>query len=241
MKLCGGCVAFQRRRSRSVSSERRLPTRKMRRGKGWAAGLLACVLLTLLGPSLPGAQHNGSKVVFLVARRQVHDPFFQQSVVLMLPLTNTPLIMGLIVNKPTRMLLGKLFPGDLAVENQTEPAFFGGPVEVGVASAVFRSLTTPKDALRLCRNVYLTFDADLINAFLQKPQPLRLFLGRAQWAPDQLKDEFGRGGWYRIQADGDLLFSSDPNNLWQELHTRAEPSKYARYRVAQPSQTVLAN
>jgi putative transcriptional regulator len=192
------------------------------------AGLIACLLLLLVGPSAFGAQHASNKVVFLVARRQVQDPFFEHSVVLMLPLTTTPLIVGLIVNKPTKVQLGKLFPENLAVGNRTEAAYFGGPVDAGVASAVFRSTATPKKALRLYENIYLTFDADLIANYLTQQQmssKLRLFLGRAQWAPEQLKDELGRGGWYRVEADGNLVFTSDPNSLWRLLHGRAGPGK----------------
>lgn len=221
------------------------------------AALVTCFLLVLFAPLTRAAPRNNRKVVFLVARSEIQDPFFRHSVVLMLPLTTTPLVVGLIVNKPTRVQLGKLFPESLATGSRSELAYFGGPVEVGVASAVFRASASPAKALRLYGNVYLTFDADLIADYLKKPQlssKLRLFLGRAQWAPEQLKAEFRQGGWYRIEADGDLVFTSDPNSLWRVLHTQAAPGKYVRYRVpstlrpgttqpnfAEQGQTVLAN
>jgi putative transcriptional regulator len=200
-----------------------------------AAGfLLVCVLAGLLGPMAYGAQKSASKAVFLVARRQILDPFFRQSVVMMLPTTDNPLIVGLIINKPTRMTLGKLFPESPALKDRTEPAYFGGPVGVRVPSVVFHSRTAPERALRLYGNVYLTFDPDLITTAFQNSQQAsspRLFLGRAQWAPAQLQNEIRVGSWYRIEAEGDLIFTSDPERLWRTLHDRAAPSKYIKYRL----------
>jgi putative AlgH/UPF0301 family transcriptional regulator len=98
----------------------------------------------------------------------------------------------------------------------------------------FRSEKEPDNTVRLYGDVYLTFDSDQISSTLQSPKPgagPRLFLGRAQWAPGQLDNEIQMGGWYRIKAEGDVIFSPDPDKLWPRLHARAAPSKYIRYRV----------
>ncbi|HVA02070.1 MAG TPA: YqgE/AlgH family protein [Terriglobia bacterium] len=200
-----------------------------------AAGLLlGCILIGFHAPPARGAQNDDSQAVFLVARSEIHDPFFGQSVVLMLPTTKSPLIVGLIVNKPTRMTLGKLFPESPALQDRTEPAYFGGPVDIGVPSVVFHSPTAPQQALRVYGNVYLTFDSDLIAKVFQRSQPAsipHLFLGRAQWAPAQLENEVQRGSWYRVRADGNLIFSTNLQGLWRRLHDQAAPSKYIQYRL----------
>ncbi len=202
--------------------------------KPGAGLLLACIILGFLAPPARGAQNDASNAVFLVARRQIHDPFFEHSVVMMLPTTRSPLVVGLIINKPTRLTLGKLFPESPALKNRTEPAYFGGPVDVRVPSVVFHSVTAPERALRLYGNVYLTFDPDLITTLLKNSQEAstpRLFLGRAQWAPAQLQNEMRQGAWYRVRAEGNLIFSSNPQRLWRTLHDRAAPSKYIQYRI----------
>jgi putative transcriptional regulator len=200
----------------------------------------ACLLVGLLCPSTRAAQHNESKAVFLIARRQIQDPYFEQSVVLMLPLANGPVIVGLIINKPTIMPLGKLFSGRVAPGNRADHAYFGGPVDVDVPCVIFRASTPPKSwALRLYGNVYLSFDSRLITRVLRKGQPsssLRVFLGRAQWAPEQLENEMQEGGWYRMKAEGDLVLIPDPRNLWQKLHNQAAPSKYIKYRLPSNSE-----
>lgn len=203
-----------------------------------AGALFACILLGLLGPLAHGAQNSGNEAVFLVARNQIQDPFFEHSVVMMLPTTKAPLIVGLIINKPTRVTLSKLFPDSPALKSRTEPAYFGGPVDVRVPSVVFHSPEAHEQALRLYGNVYLTFDPDLITTVFQNAQGAsipRLFLGRAQWAPAQLQNEMRQGSWYRVHASGNLIFSSNPQQLWRRLHTRAAPSKYIQYRLPVPA------
>lgn len=200
-----------------------------------AAGLLlACLLFVFLAAPARGAENNKTKAEFLIARNQTNDPYFRHSVVLMLPASETQVVVGLIINKPTRVTLGKLLPTRPEFRNRTDLAYFGGPVDIRVPSVVFRSSTAPENAVRLYGHVYLTFDAHLISRAFKSPQPdskPRLFLGRAQWYPGQLQNEIRRGGWYRIQADGDLVFSSHPENLWRTLHARAAPSKYIRFRL----------
>lgn len=199
-----------------------------------ASLLFLCALLGFLAPSAHGAQNSESKVVFLVARRQVQDPFFWHSVVVMLPSVKSPLVVGLIVNKPTRMSLGKLFPKSPAFENRTDHAYFGGPVDVGIASLVFQSPKAPEHAFHVYGDVYLTFDSSLISTVLQTSQPnskVRLFLGRAQWGPGQLRNEMREGGWYRLEGAGNLIFSTAPQSLWLRLHSRAKPSNYIKFHV----------
>lgn len=200
-----------------------------------AAGLvLGCVLLGSVAPRTLAAQDSNSQAVFLVARNEIQDPFFSHSVVLMLPIKNSPMVVGLIVNKPTRMTLGKLFPDSPALQSRTEHAYFGGPVDVGVPCAVFHTSNPPEHALRVYGNVYLTFDSDSINNIFQNAPPNstpHLFLGRAQWAPGQLENEIARGSWYRVQAQGDLIFGSNIQGLWRKLHDQAAPSKYIQYRL----------
>lgn len=200
-----------------------------------AVGLfIGCLLAAFLAPKAYAAQNKKDQVEILIARNEVNDPYFHNSVVVMLPEKESQVVVGLIINKPTRLTVGKLFPDSPELKGQTDHAYFGGPVDIRTPSVVFRSQKTPDNAVRLFGNVYLTFDSDLISNVFQSPKPgsgPRMFLGRAQWAPGQLENEIRQGGWYRIEAEGDLVFSADPDNMWPKLHARAAPSKYIRYRL----------
>ena len=194
--------------------------------------LLVCLISSFFELPTSAAQKSKTQVDLLIARNQVQDPYFRHSVVLLLPNVEAPLVVGLIINKPTRFTIAQIIPDSPDFKGVKDLAYFGGPVEIRTPSVVFRSSTTPNNAVKLFNNVYLTFDADVIsNAFSgeQTGRKARMFLGRAQWGPNQLQNEIRQGGWYRIKAEGDLVFSTHPTDLWRTLHDRSAPSKYIQY------------
>jgi len=165
---------------------------------------------------------------FLIASRDLGDPFFRESVVLMLPIKEEGLLVGVIVNKPTKVLLRDAFPDSPALEKVEAKAYFGGPVDMGVGarSAIFRSKTPPKNATLVFEDVYVSFDAETIAGLAEDPKQastLRVFLGRAQWAPAQLENEVARGAWHNAPATTDSIFGTFPEVLWRTLIDRAEP------------------
>jgi putative transcriptional regulator len=196
--------------------------------------LRACVVLVLTGTSLWGAQKPEDKTVYLVARRGLSDPFFAHSAVLMLPSEGLPLVVGLIINRPTSISLRQLFPQNPALNSKTETAYFGGPVDVRDLSVVFRTLQPPKKAIRLVDDIYVSFDARLMETLLANPQgaqDVRVFLGRSQWAPAQLQNEILQGSWYSVQAESKLIFAADPQQVWSTLLNQAHPANVVDYRV----------
>jgi putative transcriptional regulator len=171
--------------------------------------------------------------LFLVARRALGDPLFAKSTVLMLPVKDAPLVVGLIINKRTRVALHELFPALRALRESGATAYFGGPVDIHSRSAIFRSPTSPKNALRVFADVYVTFDSDAIAALVKNsPQvsTLHIFLGRAQWGQAQLQDEMLEGAWYSMRVNSDPIFSDRPDDVWNVLLARVEPSPYVDYR-----------
>jgi putative transcriptional regulator len=196
--------------------------------------LLAFFLAGLFAPPARAANHQNHKLLFLVARSQLQDPIFKQSVVLMLPLVETPIEVGLILNKTSPVPLSKLFPDVPAIAARNEPIRFGGPVDVHVPGLIFHSAKPPDNSLQLYGDVYVIFDADQISALVGSlpPASKMLFLfGRAQWSPEQLANEIHRGDWYPWHEDGSMIFTADPKTLWRTLHARAAPSKYIRYEI----------
>ena len=199
--------------------------------------LLALVLLSLawgaIGASGGAAQEATDKPLYLVARPELHNPFFQESVVLMLPLHDQEprLIVGLIVNKPGRIPLGQVFPSERSLRDRSDTVYFGGPVEIETPEAVFRAEKPSKKAIHLYENVYMSFDRDFIVGMLKKPKPrvdVRVFLGRAQWAPEQLQDEVTLGAWYSERAESSWIFGPTSQDAWQILLGRVQSGPIAR-------------
>jgi len=203
----------------------------MRRHRSFEAAVLGWAVFPLLlcvagdgGGSCRGAQDPKEKPLFLVARRKIVDPFFEHSVVLMVPLKETPLVVGVIVNKPTKIPLIKLYPESPALKDSAATAYFGGPVEPKSPCLIFHAPNPPAQSIALFGDVYLTFDPQVISGFLQdqkEAHEVRVLLGRAQWAPAQLEAEMLQGAWYSIRADGDLIFDPDSARIWRRLRDRA--------------------
>jgi putative transcriptional regulator len=205
--------------------------------RGWhvPAGILILSLLAgTADRAIEEKQGNDNQGVFLVASRDLSDPFFEKSVVLMLPIKETPLLVGLIINRPTKVPLRDLFSDSPAIQKLDQMAYFGGPVdvEVGARSAIFRSKTPPKNAVAVFADVYACFDPDTIATLLEDSQQaptVRVFLGRSQWAPMQLENEIAKGAWYNVHESADPIFGKFAEGVWRTLIDQADPRPLVKY------------
>jgi putative transcriptional regulator len=218
-----------------------------------AAALVCVYPLALRAASPAHAQGSGAQPknkqakkahqpTYLVAREEISDPFFSESAVLIVPTDQDSLVLGLIVNKPTHIPLSELFPDDDALKGKTQTIYFGGPVDTDDAGVVFRSPKAMKPAVLLFGDVYVSFDRDFIEGLLEKPgqaHDVRLFVGRAQWDPDQLQDEILEGSWYSIQAESSFIFSAEPKYVWHTLFEIAEPSPVVRFQATPAGVSVV--
>ena len=189
------------------------------------ASLVAALVMAVsaLGAEMsapPQQFSEASKPYLLVASPAMSDSIFQQAVILMLPSAAEPIVAGIIVNKPSDVTLGQLFRQSPAVKNQKASVYFGGPVELTSPALLLRSSSPPDTSTRLFDNVFIITGGDSIAAILKRERSqstLRLFLGRAQWTPEQLRGEVLQGAWSTAPADPDLIFSSDPAKVWRSL------------------------
>ena len=238
MRYIMPAAASMRRRTASIAEVLARSGRQARQFTNcrWSLAAALLVLGSLLGITDRAEEKQGgeSQGHFLVARRELSDPFFEKSVVLMLPTKGTPLLVGIIVNRPTRVPLHDLFEDSPALQKRDATAYFGGPVdvEIGAQSAIFRSKTPPKSAIPVFGDVYVAFDPDTIATLVgdsQQASSLRVFLGRAQWAPAQLEIEMAKGAWYSVRGSADPIFGKFPEAVWRSLVDQAEPRPVAQY------------
>jgi putative AlgH/UPF0301 family transcriptional regulator len=179
-------------------------------------------LSPLLKANLAAAQPHASNAqsFFLVASHSMPDPVFQQSVILVLPTDDPPLVAGVIINKPTGVTLGNLFKRQLAPENQNQKVYFGGPVDLAAPLLIVRTMRPPKQAIRLWNNIYGVVDTGSISEILRDARSsndTRLYLGRAQWAREQLRGELMEGAWSVVPVRTDLIFEHDSAKVWRIL------------------------
>lgn len=201
-----------------------------------------CAALSAILATARVAHCASAAPFFLVATPDLADRFFAQSVILMLPPTGTPLVVGIIVNKPTTTPVRKVFPRAATLQAPAQMAYFGGPVAVTEPWLVVRASGLAGKATRLLDDIYLETDPDSIAHILKAPGPLkdlRVFLGRAQWSQDQLQGEILERSWYRVRARPDLVFSSDPRRLWRMLVERAQLEEAGARPAQEPNPFAL--
>jgi putative transcriptional regulator len=190
----------------------------------YPAILLAFVVTVSLLSACMNARADETPT-FLVSTPNMGDPLFEQSVIMMLPVTEPPLVVGYIINKPTAVPVHQLFPDAPTPGDSAKTAFFGGPVEPGVPSLVMRTSDAPAKAIHAFDGIYLSTSPDAIGAILKdshRPKDLRVILGRAQWSEDQLHREIMEGSWYMVPAKAEVVFSSDPDHVWKTLVQHAQ-------------------
>src|SRR5438067_5511829 len=73
-----------------------------------------------------------SEAVMLVATDRLAGSIYEEKVILAAPLPQGGHL-GFIVNRPTRVELGTLFPGQPSTRNGTDPGLPGGPVLINAS------------------------------------------------------------------------------------------------------------
>ncbi len=183
------------------------------------------VLVTFMfsAASLAVAAENMANAIFLVAKRELADPNFRETVVLVThPSRGGP--WGVIINRPLEHRLSEVLTDYESLKGRKDVLFFGGPVARQGLVFLVRSPKAPPGATAVLRDVFFTSDTDLIDSLLKRPDPtrgLRVFSGHSGWAPGQLQQEIARGGWHVVPADAETVFDKDPALVWPELIRRA--------------------
>lgn len=191
--------------------------------KGITTGAL-CASALLCGASrstLPTSSRSVTAVL-LVARPTVRDPTFAHTVVLAVN-TLGPAPVGLIVNRPTPLLVSRLFPRLKHLAHRPAHLYFGGPVALDTVWFLIRAPKRPAHTVPTCPGVYLSTDPALLLRLLEREQPmqgLRIFMGHAGWAPGQLQREIVRGDWRLRPAAAATIFSGHRDHPWPALRSR---------------------
>jgi putative transcriptional regulator len=178
-----------------------------------AQRFVCCLLLACL--SLTAEELAAGK--FLVASRDLGDPNFQETVVLLTRYGEKG-AMGLIVNRPTQIAVKRFLP----TLKFTESVYFGGPVELNGVMGL--QPTESHTAEKILSGVYLLIGSAAIEKAVTTPgsKGLRIFAGYSGWSPGQLEREMKLGGWHVFAGDAQIVFSARPESVWQKLIRRTE-------------------
>lgn len=174
------------------------------------------LLLGLVWPTL-AEEPPRLTALLLTARAELPDPNFRDSVVLVMNHIG-PTPMGVILNRPTRIDVWRLFPDLDRLMQLEDKVYFGGPVAVTSVSFLLRADTSPgEQAVRILDGLYLSTSVELLQKLLTRDKPmegLRIFIGYSAWAPGQLEEEIRRRDWMLAPADIDSIFKAHREQPW---------------------------
>lgn len=172
--------------------------------------------------ALPAAAADIAEPVILVAKRQLTDKLYGATILVARPIGNDQHI-GFIVNRPTKVTLGQLFPNHPPSRKVPEPVYVGGPIN---PESIFALVQTSKHpggrSVPLMPGMFAVFDGKIVDDVIEhEAAKARFVAGLVGWRTGELRDEVKRGAWFVLDADPALVLRK-PEGLWEELVRRAE-------------------
>jgi putative transcriptional regulator len=150
---------------------------------------------------------------FLIAMPNMADPHFANSLTYVCE-HNQDGALGIVVNKPTDMMLSALFEQidvpATGAELHGTPVHYGGPVQVDRGFVLHRPLGNWQSTLAISDDLGLTTSKDVLEAVARGdgPKDVLVSLGYAGWSAGQLEQEIAQNAWLTVEADPDLMFDT---------------------------------
>ncbi len=175
-----------------------------------------------LSPYLTQGGEDLDKGKFLVAGRELRDPNFRESVVLLLEYSEHGTL-GLIINRPLDLPLSSVLKDIEGLDRRTDSVYFGGPVAGNQLLLLLRSGRQSRYVHQIIDGLHVTADLNVLKSLIDEgKEDFRVYTGNAGWAPGQLEAEMARGDWHILPANPIHVFSEEPSKVWLELIRRSE-------------------
>ena len=180
---------------------------------------LKTLLFAVLATAAAAVQaHDLSKSAILVAKPELSDVLYGSSVVVVTPIGGGQHA-GFIVNRPTEVKLGQLFPDDGPSQKVVDPVYVGGPVNPQVLFALVERKASPGgQSFELMPGLYATVDEQTVDRIIRtEPEHARFVAGLVIWQPGELAAEIKNGAWYVLAPDAHVALKKPSQGLWEEL------------------------
>jgi putative transcriptional regulator len=163
----------------------------------------------------------------LVAKPELRDPVFGSTILVVKPMGGNQHV-GFIINRPTTVTLGKLFPEHGPSQAIADPVYLGGPVDQQLVFAlVERSESPGGNSIELLPGLYVAFEGVVVDQIIEsQADHARFVVGFVVWRPGELVEEIRQGAWYVLEPDAALAMRK-PEGLWEELVKRSRISRLA--------------
>lgn len=186
--------------------------------------LLLAVMLSwsaLLAAADPSQPH------ILVAKPELRDRVYGASILVVKPIGGDQHL-GFIVNRPSGIALGSIFPDHGPSQKVVDPVYLGGPFEAQTLFALVQRPDSPgPNSLEVLPGLYAAFDAPVVDRIIEsEADHARFVAGLVLWRPGELAHEIDLGAWYVLEPDAHTAMG-EPRGLWEELVRRSALSKNA--------------
>lgn len=163
-----------------------------------------------------------NKGTLLVAREDLPDPRFSETVVLLVQ-HDSGGALGIVLNRPTWVEPTIVFPELEFLSDYEGHVYIGGPLQQSnILILARRTNRLGTDAMPVLEGVYASSELDFLRLAADSAKDesaLRLYAGHAEWGPQQLDQEIARGDWRVIPAKAEMVFTSEPLTLWRRARS----------------------
>ncbi len=163
-----------------------------------------------------------AKGQLLIARREMGDPRFRRTVILLLEHDIGGSI-GLAINRPSGQRLSNVLSDVGELDPRSDTILLGGPVALGEMRVLVQSADAPDEAWQIFDDVYMSGSADALQRLVRGEDGtprFRAYAGYSGWGRGQLDREVLRGDWHLLPADAATVFETPPTDVWPELIDR---------------------
>jgi putative transcriptional regulator len=199
-----------------------------------AAAAALVLPASLLHAALPSQTELPDSTIWLtgqllIASPQLRDQPFDHAVILLAQHSREGAL-GLVINRPLdrpRPIASLLaaFGADASGVTDSVRVFAGGPVNPNAGFVLHSAEYRVADTVDIDGRVALTAAPDVLRdmALGKGPDKSLIAFGYAGWGPSQLDNEIGRGDWYSVPEDPELVFDDDRTKVWVDAMARHKP------------------
>jgi putative transcriptional regulator len=180
---------------------------------------LRTLLFAVLAAAATAAQSADlSQSMILVAKPELVDPLYGSSVIVVTRVGPDQHV-GFIVNRPTNVTLGQLFPEDGHAQKVVDPVYLGGPLNSQVIFALVEGKQSPSaQSYELMPGLHAAVDEETVDRIIRtESDHVRFVAGLVVWRRGELRAEIERGAWYVLPPDARLALGKPSQGLWEEL------------------------
>lgn len=179
--------------------------------------------LSLLLPLASVAQVGSTSLAVgrvLIADKDLHDPNFEATVIVLLSYDEDDGAGGVILNRPSETTVAEALKELPEARANRDLAYEGGPVQTKRVLALLHAPSKLEDADEVVPGVYSVGTTKLLRKALTEKMELRVFAGYAGWGPGQLEAEVDAGAWHIERGQASTVFDADPESMWQRMVSR---------------------